>query len=438
MENKDVESGLINETAPILGHKEPAEKTWWERLNPLPHGSMASSGFNLASATLGAGTLALPAAFQSSGVVLGALLLILCAAATVYSIRLLIKVAEKTGHMTYESMSKNLIGKRMDYVTEALIVLFCWGITVVYVVMIGNILDPLRDVKGFPEVFKGANGLRLLTTIFWAIFMLPLSLAKEINTLRYASMVGIMATFVLMSAVVAHCVLDNQPRDKPKETTNYAVFNLNMIMALPIITFSFCCQTNCFEIYTELSKRSVRRMTLSAAVSMTICTCIYIVVGSAGYIDFHNAVHGNILKNYSPVGTPYLEVAFVAISITLTMAFPICIFPTRDAFIQLFGYKDAYTVPPKVRLLISFVLASASLVVGLFTPGVKVLFDLLGGVCGSSLSFILPAIFALRAGDWTVARVGWTDVILTWALLIVGIIVGVLGTVVPIVQMIQG
>ena len=120
------------------------------------------------------------------------------------------------------------------------------------------------------------------------------------------------------------------------------------------------------------------------------------------------------------------------------MAFPICIFPTRDAFIQLFGYKDAYTTPAKVRLAICFTLASASLIVGLYTPGVKVLFDLLGGVCGSSLSMIFPAAFALRSGGWTVDKVGRMDVYLTWILLVVGIVVGILRTVVPIVGMIQG
>ena len=51
---------------------------------------------------------------------------------------------------------------------------------------------------------------------------------------------------------------------------------------------------------------------------------------------------------------------------------------------------------------------------------------------------IFPAAFALRSGGWTVDKVGRMDVYLTWILLVVGIVVGILGTVVPIVGMIQG
>ena len=399
--------------------------------NLLPHGSLQASGFNLASATLGAGTLALPSAVANSGALIGTLLLLLCCASTVYSIRLLVITLEKTGYMTYEEMAHKLVGPRFEKLTAFLIVAFCWGITIVYVVAIGDILDPLREVQGFPEALKGIWGRRAMMTMFWAVFMLPLSLAKEINSLRYASLIGMVSTGFLVSAIVTHA-----GEDKPvMANVPVARFDMDMMMSLTIFIFAYCCQTNSFEIYTEMTNRSVNRMTLAAGVSMSVCTCIYIVAGVAGSADFGKHTDSNILKNYKdPTNTAYITLAFVAISVTLTMAFPICIFPTRDAIIQMVGYKDAYSTPSHVRLFISGSLATSSILVGLFVPGIGVLFGLLGGICGSTLAFIWPALFIMRTGEWTVEKAGLLNVVATHALFYGGIVIGIVGTGISVYQ----
>jgi amino acid permease len=400
-------------------------KCRFPHFNFLPHGSMAASGFNLASATLGAGTLALPQAMAYSGSLLGSILLALCCAGTVYSIRLLIIVLEKTGFSTYEEMSHKLIHPVFEKVTAILIVVFCWGITIVYVVAMGDILDPLRQIDGFPEALQGTWGRRAIMTIFWALFMLPLSLAKEINTLRYASLVGMASTAFLVSAIVAHASIDAPPM----ENISVARFDTNMLMSMSVFIFAYCCQTNCFEIYAEMTDRSVNKMTLTAGLSMSACTLIYIIAGVAGAADFGQDTDGNILKNYkNPTETVYIAVAFVAISVTLTMAFPICIFPTRDAILQMMGYKDAYSTPSHVRLLCAGTLAVTSVTVGLFVPGIEMLFGILGGVCGSALAFIWPALFILKTGEWTRETAGLGNMVATWALLVLGIVAGVLAT----------
>ena len=407
----------------------------WKRMFPnglLPHGGMLASGFNLASATLGAGSLSLPSAMSQGGGLFGTIFLVLCCASTVYSIRLLIITLELTGYTTYEEMAHKLIGPKFEKLTAFLIVMFCWGISVVYVVAMGDILDPIRNTSGFPEVFKGDWGRRLLITMFWCLFMLPLSLAREINTLRYASLAGMAATVFLVIAITVHAVQDEAP------ISNIPImkFEVSTIMALPIIIFSYCCQTNSFEIYAELKDRSVNKMTLTTLISMGACTCIYIVCGLAGVADFGSDVDGNILNNYpNPTKTAYLAVAFVGVSITLTMAFPICIFPTRDAVLQMLGYKSAYKTPPHVRVPVAGMLAVSAVIAGLFVPGVSVMFGLLGGICGSTLAFMWPGFFILKTGKWNRAHgVSYLSLFCTYALIIGGGIGGILGTAVSIYQ----
>jgi amino acid permease len=405
----------------------------------LPHGSMAASGFNLASATLGAGTLAIPAAMQACGVGLGIVLLLTCCAATVFSIRLLMVILEETGYRTYEEIAKGMFGVKFERFTAGLIVVFCWGVTLVYVVAMGEILESLNPVDGFPDAFKGTWGQRLITIIFWAIFMLPLSLMKEINSLRYASLVGMASTTVLVLAICIHAGQGPHNGKSSGENVKFAMLNINMIVAIPTFTFAFCCQTNAFEIYAELKDPSVNKMTMVAGVSMFTCTCIYIIAGSAGVSDFGDGIDSNILINYgNPTSHAYVAAAVVGISFTLTMAFPICIFPTRDAVLQMMGHKDVYETPAKTRIAVAASLATASLVVGLFVPGIGVLFGVLGGVCGSSLGFILPAVFTMKLPGWGKEKVGFGNWLATWVLLVGGVVAGIMGTVISLYETFKG
>eukprot|EP00388_Colpodella_angusta_P035818 GDKK01037106.1.p1 GENE.GDKK01037106.1~~GDKK01037106.1.p1 ORF type:complete len:351 (+),score=33.76 GDKK01037106.1:1-1053(+) len=343
-----------------------------------------------------------------------------------------VATVEITGLNTYEQLAKNLVGRWFERLTAALVVLFCWGTNVVYVVVMGDILDPIRSIHGFPEVFQGEWGLRLLTVIYWGFFMLPLSLAKEINTLRYASFFGLASTVVLVIAVVVHATKDSETSMSELPPIEA---NVNMVLALPVIVFSYSCQTNAFEIYAELKGRSVSKMTLIASVSMALCTALYIIIAIAGAMEFGANTNANILSNYSnPTGTPYIAFAYFCMSVNLTMSFPVCLFPSRDAVLQMLGYQNVYKTPTSVRMPVAGALATTAVIAGLFVPGISILFGLLGGVCGSTLAFIWPALFALRTRRWTVEAVGLAEVTGTWILLVTGILAGVLGTAVSIYQ----
>eukprot|EP00744_Colponema_vietnamica_P013222 GILI01018533.1.p1 GENE.GILI01018533.1~~GILI01018533.1.p1 ORF type:complete len:508 (-),score=61.75 GILI01018533.1:91-1419(-) len=234
--------------------------------------------------------------------------------------------------------------------------------------------------------------------------------------------------------------------------------NLKAITALPIIIFAFCCQSNCFEIYGELKKRSVARMTRISGWAMGLCTVIYIICGIAGASEFGERTLGNILANYRhPTEIPYIMFSFLCISLTITTSFPMCIFPMREAVLQSMGYankdkdhsescSDASVTklgstslskivsrdpsgpvpsqchpvekvttdaldsptpcpnnrgeaPSHVRIPVAALLSIMSMLVGLFAPEISVFFGLLGGICGSTLSFIWPSLFVMML-DW--------------------------------------
>lgn len=398
----------------------------------MSKGSTSASAFALASATLGAGTLALPRAMHEAGWVAGTLTLVACWLLTVYSVYLLIVVLEKTKLRTYEAMARELLGPRWETFTALLIMAFLWGILIVYVVAIGDILEGLRHLRFFPQVLQGVWGRRLSSSLFWLVFMLPLSMLRDINSLRYAALIGMLSTGFLVLAICAHLYQEEEPfAYSQRMSTNLTPVNwsFSLIAAIPTFSFSFCCQTNCFEVYEEMADRSVSKMTRTTCISMFLATLAYFVAGVAGYADFGPDIDYNILKNYGdPTKTPYIAISFIAISTTVTTAYPVCLFPVRDSVVQLMGYPTVYDCPSRIRVAVCMLLAVSTMLAGLFIPNIGTLFGLLGGICGSSLGYVLPAVFALKAGDWTVAKVGWLHVLTTWFLLIFGIVVGVFGT----------
>ena len=397
-------------------------------------GGVAASCFSFAAASMGAGTLGLPSAMESAGALWGALMLVLVCVLTVYSIRLLVIVVEDRGYMTYEQMAHGLLGRFFEKTTAFLIVAFCWGVTIAYVVAIADVMGKLSVATWFPESLSGPSGHKVLAIIYWGCFMLPLSLMKEINALRYSSTIGVCSTIYLVTTLLVHSV--NNGWESAQKNLTIARFDIGMVVSLPIFSFSYCCQTNAFEIYTEMRPRTVNQMTKVATIAMIVCTSLYITAGVSGFANFGSATHGNVLNNLNPMDSVYIAIAFFAITVTLTCAFPLCILPTRDAVLQVMGYESAYHTPTAVRVVVCATLSYASLVIGLYVPGIKVLFAVLGGICGSTLAFLWPAIFYIKGvkGGFSVSNVGIGNVIGVVTLLFVGAVAAILGTAVSIIQ----
>lgn len=106
-------------------------------------GSVRGSIFNLCSATLGAGALAIPSAFAGAGLGSGALMLVMGGLATIFSIRLLLEAARVTRSRSYEDLTVHVFGKGMGLAVEVCIIVFCFGTAIAYIVAVGDLLDPV-------------------------------------------------------------------------------------------------------------------------------------------------------------------------------------------------------------------------------------------------------------------------------------------------------
>ncbi|KPI90330.1 putative amino acid permease, partial [Leptomonas seymouri] len=100
----------------------------------VPYGGLLSTGLNLASSSIGAGIIAMPLAFNASGLVMALIYMVVIAFLTIYSYYLLGQVAEKTGLRNYEQIVRRLMGTGADYFLAFCMWVFSFGAEVSYVI----------------------------------------------------------------------------------------------------------------------------------------------------------------------------------------------------------------------------------------------------------------------------------------------------------------
>lgn len=440
----DSSSSCGNNGASIDGDGIPLAKagvqTQWSyrSRNPLsnalnrivPHGGAISGIYNMASITLGSGIFSLPYAFRSTGIATAVLVLVFITLSTVYSVYLLMKVVEKTGRRlrSYEALSRGLLGRGWDYLAAFNMWMFCFGSCVSYVITIGDLIGRATDDDSVNSFLRTTWGNRVLVIVVWACAMLPLSIPKQVNSLRYVSVIGVTFMMYFVVVIVIHSGRNGFENGKLKHELNAFRSGNEALIGFSMFLFAYLAQTNTLEIATEMKNLTPARMTNHTAISMAICTVLYIVTGFFGYADFGNDLAGSVLRYYNVRQDVMVAIGYVGLGFKLCVSFAICMQPSRDSIYYCIGW-NVRTVSFWVNAACCTFMAIVALVLGLFIPKVEIVFSLVGSLGGGFIGFIFPALFIMYAGNWSLTEVGWFHYISTYLLLISGVVAVVFGTV---------
>ncbi|KAK8803582.1 hypothetical protein WA158_001276 [Blastocystis sp. Blastoise] len=388
-------------------------------------GSIRGATFNLCSATLGAGALSLASACQMTGWALGAILLLIGAFVTVFTIDLMI-LARKASHFdSYESLALGLFGKIALFFVNIGVLVFCLGTAIGYIIAIRDIMDNVIGFGFLPDIL---NNKYLLTSLFWLILMLPLSLLRSMDNLRFSSFIGIITVTYLAIVSIILCIV-NFSAEKFNSIPAFS-FSSKVLNAIPIMLFAFSSQVNVYEIQTELGNDKDKKMKPVARYGMTISSLIYICMGVSGFLTYGNDIKGNILLNFASTPEPYVIAGFFAITFTIIMAFPLNIFPARFTLISMIwgtkaAEKKATTKGEIARhYIISFLLSFCCLIVGSLVDDLSVVFNFIGGVASTLLCFAFPAICCLYLKHKKLLRLSTFLTISCWLLLVFSVVVG--------------
>lgn len=373
--------------------------------------SLLAAALSMSVATIGAGVLAIPATFETDGVALVGLALLTVGVFTVFSIDFLILCIQKLGANSYEEISDHLLGRFFKEIIRWMLIVYNIGTAVGYIVVIGEIFAPMVPV--IEQYIPFLSSSSRVMTASWALVMLPLSCFPKISHLHITSFMAIAATFFI-SAIVVYRYFVPLPSSgigtgeaATGESIKYFHMSYSALLALPVVMFSFDCQSLVFQVYVSLECPSRFNMVKVSVASVLVTSVIYGLVGFFGYVSHTPYVRGNILTNYNPLQDPLFAVGEVFYTITVNVAYVLILIPCRDAIFQMiYGFShthESLEIPRSSNIIVSVLLSIFCLLLALLAPGFLYIVAVMGAFCSSTLCFTYPALFRQRLHDLGIA-----------------------------------
>ena len=198
--------------------------------------------FNYTNSIIGAGIIGLPYALKIAGFFYGIFLLIGVAILIDYGVRSLIECGLIKDKKDYELLVEYLFGKSGYYAVTIFMFLFAYGAMIAYHVVIGDAVQPLivYATQGTDKADSIYTERWFIITIFSIIFMLPLSLLKNMSALSHTSGISITAVLVIVFTVCIEAPLKmnsgNVDTNKGPSFIRYGFFE-----AIGTMSFAFVC-----------------------------------------------------------------------------------------------------------------------------------------------------------------------------------------------------
>lgn len=329
--------------------------------------SLRGTVFNLLNTMMGGGVLGLPYAVQQNGVMVGAALLALIAVLTDVCSWMLLVSVDTTREVSFAMVAEHLYGRWLGVCVDTAVLFNNLGVLVSYVIIVGDLVTPVMEYIGAPELLLDKT---VLVTIITFSVLLPLSLLKSLGALRHASLVClfmILAFWAIIMAMGSGNIDVSRPDDA--EIVMISGSGRAFFSQMSSMVFAYSCLMNLPFLYGELrrksrlivdSKFSSKRSKMMIAIHISIAGClsVYMGVGIFGYLAFHDRTKPDILTNLDP-GTfrpsPFLKLAY---SLVIVCSYPVMCFSCVASLHRLllhirqaarsgqYAYKPSYALSP--------------------------------------------------------------------------------------------
>ncbi|KAF4676465.1 Solute carrier 38 member [Perkinsus chesapeaki] len=392
-----------------LDAKPVQEKSFFARmtqLNILAPDGRFSAVFNLAAATLGAGALAVPVSILDAGIVGGVILLFVMGVLSLLSIIMIAKACYITGKPSYEELLEHLFGKGVCYGFDVVMILFCFGTCVTYLITIFDILYPVFVHFIGPDPSNWFLKIWVnripFTAVIAIIVLLPLSLRSHISEIRYVTFLGVLGVlFLAITSIYVLCrygVSDHLPTDMVSPVNGWT----SMLAAINTYTFAYCNQPNVPEIYIQVRDPTPKRFIPVVVWTIAVCFIVYVTVGIMNFLAFGMDVQSSVIINlgqFISQGDVMVCISFALECITIIGAFPLVVYPQRSSIVHFVSA----CLPPRNEWwkrvygwIVVVIIIGLSYAVAIALPDVNVMLGLVGSLTGSIVTFYSPAAFILK------------------------------------------
>lgn len=381
-------------------------------MSSLPGATSFSSSISLVKTIIGAGLLSMPLAFATDGLIFGVLIILLAAVTSGYGLFLQAYVSKyiAPGHATFFNVS-SITYLSLSVVFDLAIAVQCFGCALSYLVLIGDIA---------PTIFPNFTWVEeSYHRTFWIIvstsICVPLSFLKNLDSLKYTSVLGLLAILYLSLLVVTHYLVGDIPLEG--NLTYFPPNASGVFSTFSIIVFAFTGHQNMFSIINEAQNKSLISLTKLVQTGILTSSALFIIVGLAGYLTFGDSVSGNVILNYPhSLPTRFGRIAIVFMTI---FSFPLMLHPARISVNNIYFYftqrnnvdentpliedeqgpiRKSLVVPltNKTFIVITTLLLVAAYWLAVTIESFAFVLAIVGATGSTAISFILPGLFGYK------------------------------------------
>ncbi|ODV81771.1 vacuolar amino acid transporter 7 [Suhomyces tanzawaensis NRRL Y-17324] len=286
--------------------------------------STASSSISLTKTIVGAGLLSMPLAFSTDGLVFGVFIILLAASTSGYGLFLQAYVSRyvPSKNATFFNLC-SITYPALSVVFDFAIAIQCFGSALSYLVLIGEIMPTI--VHHIPLI--APEHYRTFWVLASGLICVPLSFLKNLDSLKYTSILGLVAIAYMVLLVIFHFVAGDVPQDLRGTIGLFPESASGVFSTFSIIVFAYTGHQNMFSIVNESNDRSLSNLTRVISLAVVVSSALFLLVGVSGYLTFGDLVSGNVILLYPAGWTTTLgrfSIVFMVI-----FSFPLMFHPAR-------------------------------------------------------------------------------------------------------------
>lgn len=350
------------------------------------------------------------------------------------SLTFLRRLNHYSGQKTFKDNLQYAFGIWGERAYHVATVLCCLGPILSYILLIGDFLQPLIE-HWAGEAWKGhfltSRTFVVLVTVWIEI---PLVMLKDIGALSFTSFAAMIMILYVCGIVAFKAVygLQNGSLDcLVGGCVTLVEASAGLFRALPVITFAFTCQFNYYEIMEKLERRTPLREAIVSSLAIGFCTCMYMMIGTFGYLTFYGTTKSNFLIDYDLDDVPVI-VGRVGMALCLVCSVPMMSYPIiKNLHELIFGDRQHTWV---IRSVMTFLVLSCMVTIGILNPDVGIVFGISGATASTAVSFLFPSIALIRM---LYKRYGFIrcncEMVASWMMAVLGFILMIAGLTVTVI-----
>lgn len=414
--------------------------------------SIISSSISLVKTIIGAGLLSIPYAYSTDGTIVGTIIILVAALTSGYGLFLQGYVARYVtpGYATFFNLC-SITYPSLSVVFDIAIAVQCFGCAVSYLILIGDLMPTI--VANVPYVAE--DNYRTFWIVVSMAACVPLSFLKNLASLKYTSVLGLVAIMYMCMLVVIHYFVGDVPASDRGDVLLFPPKLSGVFSTFSIAVFAFTGHQNMFSIINEASDRSLKKITQLVNIAISISSVLFIIVGLAGYLTFGDNVNGNIIMMYRSTWSAIL--GRLCIVFMVIFSFPLMLHPARisvnniyywcitdvmevdrgfsqpdtehsallggpsqnaqesDAILEESSKKiNIVPLPDNVFLTITTSLLVLGYILAICITSFSFILAIVGATGSTAISFILPGLFGHKLIGCGPGRISKTEILLKY------------------------